>query len=70
MRLSAHLPHMLWREIIATAAYLYNRTLKHSLDWKSLYEVFYDITIPAEEVTGPRKPTLQHLKLTGVGHTY
>jgi hypothetical protein len=32
IRLSAHLPHALWREIIATAVYLYNRTPKHNLE--------------------------------------
>ena len=37
MRLSAHLPHALWQEIIATAVYLYNRTPKHNLEWKSPY---------------------------------
>ena len=65
MRLSAHLPHALWREIIAMVVYLYNRTPKHSLDWKSPYEAFHEVTIPAEGVTGPRKPTLQHLKAYG-----
>ena len=58
IRLSAHLPHALWREIIATAVYLYNRTPKHSLNWKSPYEAFHEVTMPAEGVTGPRKPTL------------
>jgi hypothetical protein len=31
MRLSGKLPHALWREIVAAAAYLYNRTPRHSL---------------------------------------
>ena len=65
MRLSARLPHALWREIIATAVYLYNRTPKHSLEWKSPYEAFHQITMSAEGVTGPRKPIMQHLKAYG-----
>jgi hypothetical protein len=62
MRLSALLPHALWREIIATAVYLYNRTPKHNLEWKSPYEAFHDVTMLAEQITSPRKPTLHHLK--------
>ena len=65
MRLLAHLPHALWREIIATAVYLYNRTPKHNLEWKSLYEVFHDVTMLAEQITGLRKLTLHHLKSYG-----
>ena len=54
MRLSAHLPHALWQEIIATAVYLYNRTPKHSLDWKSPYEAFHEVTMT--EKTDPVAP--------------
>ena len=32
MRLSANLPHKLWREIVSTATYLYNRTPRASND--------------------------------------
>jgi hypothetical protein len=65
MRLSAPLPHALWREIIALAVYLYNRTPKYNLDWKNPYEAFHKVTISDEGVTGLRKPTLNHLKAYG-----
>jgi hypothetical protein len=65
MRLSACLPHVLWREIIASAVYLYNQTPKYNLDWKSPYEAFHEVTMSDERVTGPRKPTLNHLKAYG-----
>lgn len=41
MRLSANLPHKLWREIVATATYLYNRTPRALSDWKNPYEAFH-----------------------------
>ncbi len=65
MRLSGRLPHALWREIVASATYLYNRTPRYSLDWKSLYEAFYEYVIKNEGVTGPRKPVLSHLRAFG-----
>ena len=58
IRLSGKLPHNLWREIVASAAYLYNRTPKYSLGWKSPYEAFQDYVMTSEGVTGPRKPSL------------
>ena len=65
MRLSGRLPHALWREIVSTAVYLYNRTPRYSLGWKSPYEVFHDYVMTAQGVTGPRKPILHHLKAYG-----
>ena len=65
MKLSANLPHKLWREIIGTAGYLYNRTPRHSNDWKSPYEAFHTFVFEQEEVSGPRKPQLHHLKAYG-----
>ena len=65
MRLSARLPHAIWREIIASAVYLYNRTPKYNLKWKSPYEAFYKVTMSDEGVTGPRKLTLNYLKVYG-----
>ena len=41
MRLSANLPHKLWREIIAPATYLYNQTRGVSNNWMSPYEAFH-----------------------------
>jgi hypothetical protein len=65
MRLSGRLPHALWKEIVATATYLYNRTPRYSLGWKSLYEAFYEYVIENEGVTGPRKLVLSHLRAFG-----
>lgn len=65
MRLSGKLPHALWREIVSTAVYLYNRTPRYSLEWKSPYEVFHDHVMTSQGVTGPRKPILHHLKAYG-----
>jgi len=53
MRLSGKIPHALWREIVSTAAYLYNRTPRYSLGWKSPYEVFHDYVMTSQGVTGP-----------------
>ena len=65
MRLSANLPHKLWREIIGTAGYLYNQTPRISNDWKSSYKAFHTYVFNQEEVSGPRKPQLYHLKAYG-----
>ena len=56
MRLSTNLPHKLWREIIAAATYLYNRTPRASNNWKSPYELFHTYVFDKEEVSGLRKP--------------
>lgn len=50
MRLFANLPHKLWREIIATATYLYNQTLRISNSWKSPYELFHTYVFDKKEV--------------------
>jgi hypothetical protein len=50
---------------VATATYLYNRTPRYSLGWKSPYEAFYEYVIENEGVTGPRKPVLSHLRAFG-----
>lgn len=42
MRLSGRLPYALWREIIATAVYLHNRTPRYGLGWKCPYEAVHD----------------------------
>ena len=65
IRLSTNLPHKLWREIIAAATYLYNQTLHTSNDWKSPYKSFHTYVFDKEEVSGPRKPQLHHLKAYG-----
>jgi hypothetical protein len=65
MRLSGKLHHSLWQEIISTAIYLYNRTPREGPDSKSPYEAFHDITMPAEGVTGPRRPLTNYLKAYG-----
>ena len=65
MRLSANLPHKMWKKIVAAAIYLYNRTPRLSNGWKSPYEAFYTYVFNKEEVSGPRKPSLHHLKAYG-----
>jgi hypothetical protein len=65
MRLSGRLPHALWRDIVAAATYLYNRTPRYSLEWKSPYEAFHEHVMASQGVTGPRKPILYHLKAYG-----
>ena len=65
MRLSANLPHRLWREIVSTATYLYNRTPRASNNWKSPYEAFHSYVFDKEKVSGPRKPLLHHLRAYG-----
>ena len=62
MRLSANLPHKLWREINSAATYLYNWTLRASNRWKSLYKLFYSYVFDKEKVFGPRNSQLHHLK--------
>ena len=65
MRLSANLPHRFWQEIITSATYLYNRTPRASNNWMSPYEAFYTYVFDKEEVSGPRKPLLHHLRAYG-----
>ena len=65
MRLSANLPHKLWREIIGTASYLYNRTPRQSNKWKSPYKSFHTYVFEKKEVSGSQKPQLHHLKAYG-----
>ncbi len=65
MRLSANLPQKLWREIVSTATYLYNRTSRASNDWKSPYKAFHSYVFDKEEVFGSRKPHLHHLRAFG-----
>ena len=65
MRFSGRLPHALWRDIVAAATYLYNRTPRYSLQWKSPYEAFHEHVMASQEVNGPRKPILHHLKAYG-----
>jgi hypothetical protein len=57
-------PYTLERNI-ALAIYLYNRTLKYNLKWKSPYKAFYKVTMLDEGATSPRKPTLNYLKTYG-----
>ena len=65
MRLSINLPHKLWRKIIAAATYLYNWTLCALNNWKSLFELFHLYVFDKEEISGPKKPQLHHLKVYG-----
>lgn len=65
MRLSANLPHKLWREIVITAIYLYNKMPQASNGWSSSYKTFYIYVFDKEEVSNPRKPQLHHFKAYG-----
>ncbi len=65
IRLFKNLPHKLWREIVAAATYLYNRTLRASNNWRSPYKVFHTYVFEKEEVSGPQKPLLHHLRAYG-----
>ena len=65
MRLSGRLPHALWRDIVAASIYLYNRTPRYSLGWRSPYEAFHEYVMASQGVDGPRKPILHHLKAYG-----
>ena len=50
MRLSANLPHKLWRKIVSTASYPYNWITRASNDWKCSYEAFHSYFFDKEEV--------------------
>jgi hypothetical protein len=65
MRLSGRLPHALWRDIVAAATYLYNRTPRYYLGWKSPYEASNEHVMASQGVAERRKPILYHLKSYG-----
>jgi transposase InsO family protein len=65
MRIGANLPHNLWKEIVNAAVYLYNRTPRENLGWKSPYEVFYTHTARLANIDEVRKPQLAHLRAYG-----
>lgn len=63
MRLGSKLPAFLWVEIIRSAVYLYNRTLKYIYNWISPYERFFTFLSYRDGiVVKDRKPSQQHLK--------
>lgn len=73
MRLSAKLPHDLWREIVEAAVYLYNRTPQKSSEspedpkrqWRSPYEMFSEFVMKEHKLNGPRQPIISHLRAYG-----
>ena len=65
MRLAARPSRALWREIVTAAVYLYNRTPKENISWKSPYQALHEWLNPREGVTGPTKPQLHHLRSYG-----
>ena len=65
MRISANLPHDLWKEIVNTAVYLHNRTPREAQAWKTPYEVFYSSEQSRGVQRAPKKPQLVHLKAYG-----
>ena len=54
MRISARLPHSLWRHVIESACYLRNRTPLSRNDWKSPYEQVFN-----------KLPSVSHLRAYG-----
>ena len=70
MRLSANLPHKLWREIVATVTYFYNWTSRASNNWMSPYKVFHTYVFKKKKVSGPYKPRLHHSRAYGCKEIY
>jgi len=66
MRLAANLPHNLWKEIIDAAVYLFNRTPKEGLGWKTPFEIFFSHA-KIRDTAGPvnKKPHIAHLRAYG-----
>jgi transposase InsO family protein len=63
MRISANLPHDLWKEVVNCAVYLHNRTPRESQAWKTPYEVFFSYIDANQSTKGiQKKPQLAHLK--------
>ncbi len=63
---SSNLPKELWPEITRAAVYLYNRTPRYSLNWKSPYELFHTRLAHRDGVViEERKPQQAHLKVYG-----
>ena len=69
MWILANLPHDLWKEIINSAVYLYNRTPREAQGWKTPYEVFYTALAFGKARVGflkkSNKPQLAHLRAYG-----
>lgn len=75
MRLSARLPHDLWKNIVEAAVYLYNRTPQQSIvqpgenqpekRWMSPYEAFSMSVMKEHQIKGPRQPVISHLRAYG-----
>ena len=64
MENSSNLPKEPWPEITHAAVYLYNRTPRYSLNWKSPYELFHThLTHQDGVVINERKPQQAHLKV-------
>lgn len=66
MRLGAHLPEDLWREVFDTAIYLHNRLPRYTYNWKSPYDRFYTYLAHRDGVVvRDRKPRQGHLRVYG-----
>jgi len=63
LRMAAKLPALLWVEIYKATVYLYNRTPKKSLSWRSPYEDFHTFVAKKDGIPNPvRKPQISHLR--------
>ncbi len=66
MRISANLPHDLWKEVVNCAVYLHNRSPRELQAWKTPYEVFFSYIEANQGTQGiQKKPQLAHLKAYG-----
>ncbi|EAQ84318.1 hypothetical protein CHGG_10722 [Chaetomium globosum CBS 148.51] len=67
MRIGANLPEELWNETTKAAVYLYNRSPKYILDWKSPYERFHEGLAGKDNDSPTRiqRPNQSHLKVYG-----
>ena len=65
MRLSANLPHSLWRKIVSTTSYFYNQTAQASNNWKFPYKAFHSYVFDKKKVFSLQKPLFYHLRAFG-----
>ena len=60
MRLFTNLSHSMWKKIIETTTYLYNWTLKTTLEWKNFYETFHIYIWRKKTITDFQKSQFHH----------
>lgn len=67
MRVGSRLPAHLWPEIVKAAVYLYNRTPRYSLGWKTPYDTFFEAVSRRQGVVlaPDKRPDQTHLRAFG-----